>query len=94
MPKTGEGGFRRIAALSSLGLTLPSSIAVGLFFGYLLDKTLNTSPWMLLAFLLLGIVSGFYSLFKGLTRLSREKSAEEGQAAGSAASPRAENTEK
>jgi ATP synthase protein I len=64
--------WRRAAELSSLGLALPSSIAVGLFFGYWLDKWLNTHPWMLLLFLLLGIVSGFVSLFRGLRRLERK----------------------
>jgi len=59
---------RRWAELSSLGLTLPSSIAVGLFMGYMLDKWLGTRPWMLLLFLLLGIASGFISLFRGLKR--------------------------
>jgi len=71
MSKSGREGFRKIAEFSSLGLTLPSSIIVGLFIGYLLDKKLNTSPWLLLIFLLLGIVSGFYSLFKGLKKYKR-----------------------
>jgi ATP synthase protein I len=60
--------LRRLAELSSLGLALPSSIAVGLFMGYWLDKWLGTQPWMLILFLLLGIASGFISLFRGLRR--------------------------
>ena len=60
--------YRKIAALSSLGLMLPSSIAVGLFFGYLLDKLLGTHPWLLLTFTLLGTASGFYSLIRGLSK--------------------------
>ena len=60
--------YRKIAALSSLGLMLPSSIAVGLFFGYLLDKLFGTHPWLLLIFMLLGTVSGFYSLIRGLSK--------------------------
>ena len=61
--------FRKLAALSSIGLLLPSSIAVGLFFGYFLDKILDTAPWLLLIFLILGIVSGFLSLFRALRKL-------------------------
>jgi ATP synthase protein I len=68
---SGRGNFRKIAAISSLGLTLPSSIAVGLFFGYVLDKLLDTGPWLLLLFLGLGIVSGFYSLIRGLRSYER-----------------------
>jgi ATP synthase protein I len=60
--------FRRLAEISSIGLVLPSSIVVGLFLGYLLDKLLGTAPWMLLIFLLLGIVSGFLSLFRALRK--------------------------
>lgn len=60
--------FRHLAELSSIGLVLPSSIAVGLFLGYFLDKLLGTAPWMLIIFLLLGIVSGFLSLFRALRK--------------------------
>jgi len=60
--------YRKIAELSSLGLILPSSIAAGLFFGYLLDKFFGTDPWLLLVFALLGTASGFYSLFRVLNR--------------------------
>jgi len=67
-----RSGFRRLADLSSLALMLPSSIVVGLFFGYLLDKLLGTRPWMLFVFLLLGIASGFYSLLRGLKRYEKD----------------------
>jgi ATP synthase protein I len=67
-------GFRRLADLSSLALMLPSSIVVGLFFGYLLDKLLGTRPWMLFVFLLVGIASGFYSLLRGLKRYEKDDS--------------------
>lgn len=64
--------FKKIAALSSLGLMLPSSIAVGLFFGYFLDKFFGTHPWMLLIFLLLGTASGLYSLVRGLNKYKED----------------------
>jgi ATP synthase protein I len=65
--------FRKVAALSSLGLMLPSSIAVGLFMGYFLDKLLGTDPWLLIIFTLLGVASGFLSLFRGLKKLGLDK---------------------
>ena len=61
--------YGKIAAISSLALMLPSSIAVGLFFGYMLDKLLGTRPWLLLVFFILGIFSGFYSLIRGLSKV-------------------------
>ncbi len=64
--------LRKIVELSSLGLMLPSSIAVGLFFGYFLDKWLGTQPWLLIVLTLLGVASGFLSLFRGLKKYLRE----------------------
>ncbi len=66
--KTSRIDFSKVAAASSLALMLPSSIIVGLFFGYMLDKWLNTSPWMTLLFFFLGTASGFISLLKGLNK--------------------------
>lgn len=59
---------RKIVELTSLVLMLPSSIAVGLFIGYYLDKLFGTQPWLLLLFTVLGVVSGFYSLLRGLSK--------------------------
>ncbi len=70
--KPSKINYGKIAAISSLGLMLPSSIAVGLFFGYYLDKFFGTHPWLLLVFLLLGIFSGFYSLIRGLSKFKDE----------------------
>jgi ATP synthase protein I len=60
--------LHKIAELSSIGLRLPSSIAIGLFMGYYLDKLFGTQPWLLLIFLLLGIASGMISLLKGIKK--------------------------
>jgi ATP synthase protein I len=65
--------FRKIAEMSSVALVLPSSIAVGLFFGYVLDKWLHTDPWMLLAFLVFGIISGFTNLIRALRKYEKEE---------------------
>jgi ATP synthase protein I len=65
--------YRKLAALSSLGLMLPSSIAVGLFLGYFLDNLLGTDPWFLIILTLFGVASGFLSLFRGLKKYGLEK---------------------
>jgi ATP synthase protein I len=65
--------YRKLAALSSLGLILPSSIAVGLFLGYFLDNLLGTAPWLLIILTLLGVASGFLSLFRGIKKFGLEK---------------------
>jgi ATP synthase protein I len=65
--------FRRLAELSSIGLILPSSIAVGLFLGYFLDRWLGTAPWLLLILTVLGIVSGLLSLFRALKKEMKDE---------------------
>ncbi len=64
----GGEGFRGLWGLSSLVLNLPAAIAVGLFFGYLLDKWLGTKPWMLIIWTLLGVASGLLTLIRGLKK--------------------------
>ena len=70
MPRKGLFNFevKKVVEVSSLGLVLPSSIVIGLFMGYFLDKLLGTHPWMLIIFLLFGVASGFYSLIRGLNK--------------------------
>lgn len=63
-----EADFKKLAEISSLVMILPSSIAVGLAIGYLLDRWLKTDPWMLLVWLLLGVASGLLNLFRGVKR--------------------------
>ena len=40
-----------------------ASCLIGLAMGFYLDKWLDTSPWMTLIFLALGITSGFRNIF-------------------------------
>jgi F0F1-type ATP synthase assembly protein I len=69
--------LRRLAELSSIGLILPSSIAVGLFLGYFLDRWLGTAPWLLLSLTVLGIVSGLLSLFRALRKELKDEPPED-----------------
>ncbi len=55
--------FRTLGFLSSVGISMVAATFIGLAMGYYLDKWLETSPWFTLAFLLLGIVSGFRNIF-------------------------------
>ncbi len=48
----------------SVGLSLVISTFVGLGIGYWLDRLFNTSPWLTIIFLILGIVSGFRDLIR------------------------------
>lgn len=48
--------------------TLIGAILLMGLIGYALDRWLGTAPWLLLAGLLLGIVTGFYELAKAVWR--------------------------
>lgn len=58
--------YQRVRDYDSLtvGIMFPVSIGVGLGIGFLLDRWLHTSPWMMVVFLFYGIAAGFYNLYK------------------------------
>ena len=64
--------YRKLADVSSLAMTLPVSIAAGLFFGWLLDKWLHTTPWMICVWTLLGVASGLISLIRGIRKYDKD----------------------
>lgn len=57
---------------SSVGLTLVidliSGLAVGAFFGYIIDSNFDTKPLFILIFILLGTLGGFYNFYKYVNR--------------------------
>ena len=53
-----------------ISLDLISSIIVGVLLGYGLDKIFSTKPVFFIIFLVLGIITGFYSLFKTVKKLN------------------------
>ena len=73
--KLSENKYKHVADYSTVGLMFPVSIGVGLAIGYFLDKTFNTSPYLLLIFTFYGIGAGFYNLFKvaGMDKNSNKK---------------------
>lgn len=60
-----------IASASVVGLNLVSATFVGLLIGYWLDKWLDTGPWLLLVFLVLGIVAGFQNVLVEVKKIQQ-----------------------
>ncbi len=56
--------LRLLAMISQVGLMIATSIGIGFFIGYFLDKLLGF--WFIFTpiFILLGIGAGFWSVFK------------------------------
>ena len=72
MAENKGGGLGKLADYTSLGMLLPSAVAVGYGIGYMLDKWLGTT-YLYLVFLILGIIAGFVSLLKKANDLFKEK---------------------
>ena len=55
--------WRLLGMASSMGLAMVLATIIGLAIGYWLDRLFNTSPWLTLAFLVLGIIAGFRNIY-------------------------------
>jgi ATP synthase protein I len=51
---------------------LLAGVLVGGGLGWLLDQQFGTRPWLLLAFLLLGIVAGFWNVIRTARRMAAQ----------------------
>ena len=57
----------------TIGLHMVSHTVVGAVMGYYLDDWLGTKPWLFIAFLLLGIVAGFRSVFLDTRKIIKQQ---------------------
>jgi ATP synthase protein I len=57
----------------NLGIELVANTFVGLALGYWLDKKFNSSPWLLIAGILLGSAAGFLQIYKVLFYEEKKK---------------------
>lgn len=74
--RTGKRVYNALSA-SSIGLELGLSVAIGMLAGYYLDKWLGTTPWMLLLWMVFGLVAGFRGVFRAIARADRAAAEEE-----------------
>jgi F0F1-type ATP synthase assembly protein I len=70
--KNKNEAYRIIGLVGSFGFTTAGAMAGGYFLGSYLDKKLNTAPWFMLSFIILGIAGSFIEFFKLIKKLSRE----------------------
>ncbi len=64
---------RDLASIGSFGFLMAAAVLMGYFAGNFLDNYFGTSPWLLILFLILGIVGGFLECFKILKRVMNNK---------------------
>jgi ATP synthase protein I len=67
---------------SSAGLELGIAVGIGALFGRWLDGKLGTEPWMLLVFLVIGLIAGFRGLLRAVGRADRAAAEESPTAVG------------
>ena len=81
-PKNRDSGWKNSAntadmvAAGTMGLHIVAGTVVGLGIGYALDSWLDTSPWLLLVFLLIGTAAGYKNMIEDAKRLARQKEEE------------------
>jgi F0F1-type ATP synthase assembly protein I len=56
---------------AGVGLQFAFTIVVFMFAGMWLDRTLGTSPWLLILFVFGGASAGFYSIYRKLMAAQR-----------------------
>lgn len=74
-----DGGkqLKQAVRLGSVGIELAVSTVVGWLVGHWLDGKLSTKPWLGIAFLLLGVIAGFRSLFLTARKQSQSQAKNE-----------------
>ena len=64
-----------LSVASTMGLSMVLAIFIGYGAGYYLDRYFQTSPWLTMIFLILGIIAGFknlYVLARRIQKMERE----------------------
>ena len=61
---------RKTGIAYAAAFSLFASVVSGLIVGWLLDRWLATSPWLLVAGLVLGSAAGFYEFIRSTSKLS------------------------
>jgi ATP synthase protein I len=71
MKKETKKLFRELWYYSSLSFSIALAIVIGLAIGYWLDTRYDTSPWLTLIFLGLGIIAGFRNIYLAMKKSQR-----------------------
>ena len=53
-----------IGTAFKMSAELVSAVVVGTIIGFILDKTFDTKPWLILIFFFVGVIAGIVNVFK------------------------------
>jgi ATP synthase protein I len=60
-----------IGTAFKLSTELVSAVAVGTIIGFILDKTFDTKPWLILTFFFVGVIAGIVNVFKSAKNMQK-----------------------
>jgi ATP synthase protein I len=63
--------IKELAYFSTVGLSVALAIFIGLAIGVYLDHRWNTSPWLTLVFIVLGIAAGFRNIGLAIKKIRK-----------------------
>ena len=72
MKEDTKKALRLVGLASTLGLTIVIATFIGLAVGLWLDRVFNTSPWLTVIFLILGIIAGFRNFYRFMSKRAKE----------------------
>jgi len=67
----GKALYQGLSA-SSAGLELGIAVAIGALFGRWLDTECGTEPWLMLLFIVFGLIAGFRGLLRAIARAEKQ----------------------
>jgi len=71
LPDENKEEINRKSGLAyAAALSLFAAVVAGLILGWLLDRWLGTSPWLLVTGIVLGAAAGFYEFIRQTSKLS------------------------
>ena len=60
--------YKALMSLTSMGFATVISTLLGFWFGLYLDGVFGTTPWLMLLFLILGVIAGFRNIYMTIKR--------------------------
>lgn len=58
-----KGFFKRLAIISTMGVSMVLATFIGLYIGIYLDSKFSTTPWLTIIFLIFGIIAGYRNIY-------------------------------
>lgn len=71
-PAPGTSVTSQVGTTYRVFVELLAGVVVGCGLGWFLDRQFGTRPWLLLAFLLLGIAAGFWNVIRTARRMAAD----------------------